>query len=75
MTDRAYLITDSDMEGDDVIRAKTHLAEEVQPLAYLAVCPLLAEYASETLQTLPRIHPLYREFSKVVEIKTPKRDA
>lgn len=74
VTDRAYLITDSDMEGDDVIRAKTHLAEEVQPLAYLAVCPLLAEYASEALQTLPRIHPLYREFSKVVQTKTPKRD-
>lgn len=74
VTDRAWLVTDSDVPGDDVIRAKTHLAEEVQPLAYLAVCPLLAEYASETLQTIPRTHPLYKEFAKVVEIKTPKRD-
>lgn len=73
-TDRAYLITGRDVEGDDVIRTDVSLAEEIQPLAYLAVCPLLAEYASETLGTLNRRHPLFHEMNAAVATKTPKRE-
>ena len=57
ITPRVILITNQSLKGDDIISTKVSLKEELQPLAYLAVCPLLSEYASESLQTI-KGHPL-----------------
>lgn len=63
--------SDPAIEDTSVIKANTEIKEELNPLAYLAVCPLLAEYASETLQS--KNHPLYEIMKKKVVTKAIKR--
>lgn len=51
VTNRAYLITDRDLDDPDTIKTDIHIAEPLNPLAYLAVAPLIADHVSETLNT------------------------
>lgn len=71
VTDKAYLITDMQTDDPDAITTKVHIREELNPLAYLAVMPLIAEYASETLQS--KSHPLYLNFREKISIKSNKK--
>lgn len=62
-------------ESDDpnVISTKVELIDEVMPLAYLAVAPLLADFACGRLTT-PE-HPLLEEFGKKLATKSRKHPA
>lgn len=72
VTDKAYIVTNHPKEDEDAITSSGELPEEILPLAYLSVAPLLAEFASETLET--KSHPLFSNLWKAVEIKTKKKD-
>ena len=67
VTDRAYLITDQKTDDPDAIRADTHIHQLLNPLAYLAVAPLLAEYVQETKHT--DRHPLNEPFRDLIRTK------
>ncbi len=71
ITDHTILITGHKTDDPDAICTEVTLKQELQPLAYLAVCPLLAEYASETLQT--KMHPLYTALRQAVSTKSQKK--
>ncbi|MDO4378633.1 MAG: SIS domain-containing protein [Erysipelotrichia bacterium] len=72
VTDKVYMITDKPQIGEDVISTSVSIPEEILPLAYLAVAPLLAEYSSQALET--KYHPLFSNLWKAVEIKTKKKE-
>lgn len=72
VTDKAYIITNRPMPNEDAIITDITLPEEILPLAYLAVAPLLAEYASQAMET--KYHPLFGNLWKSVEIKTKKKE-
>lgn len=71
VTDRAYLVTGSQTDDPDAISTSIQLPEEINPLAYLAVCPLLAEFASEALAT--KMHPLYGGLREAISTKSNKK--
>ena len=55
-------------DDPDVINTSVELMDEVMPLAYLAVAPLLADFASHRLE-IPQ-HPLLESFQKKVATKS-----
>ena len=71
VTDHAYIITSQATDDPDAIKSVTQVNQMVQPLAYLAVCPLLANFASREL-TAPGC-PLNREFHQLVQTKSRKK--
>ncbi|MBR0138163.1 MAG: SIS domain-containing protein [Erysipelotrichaceae bacterium] len=71
VTDRAILITSQPTDDPEAITSKTVVNEMVMPLAYLAVCPLLANVASQE-HTLGR-NPLLTQFSKQLQTKSRKK--
>ena len=71
VTDRAYLVTSAPVDDDKAITTSVELNELVNPLAYLAVCPLLAEFAQQSLDT--KMHPLYTHFRGAVSTKSRKK--
>lgn len=71
ITDHAFIITARDTEDSNAITTSVRINEMVMPLAYLAVCPLLANYASNELNV--RSHPLARNFYMHVQTKSRKK--
>jgi len=67
VTDRAYIITDRKTDDPDAIRTDVHVHQLLNPLAYLAVAPLLAEYVQETKHT--GRHPLNEPFRDLIQAK------
>ncbi|MBE6123481.1 MAG: SIS domain-containing protein [Erysipelotrichaceae bacterium] len=67
VTDRAYIVTDQRTDDPDAIRTGVHVQELLNPLAYLAVAPLLAEYVQETKNT--DYHPLNKRFREIITVK------
>ena len=57
-------------DDPEVISTKVELMDEVMPLAYLAVAPLLADFASSRLTT--NEHPLLKEFGEKLATKSRK---
>ena len=71
VTDRAYLITSAPVDDEDAITTSIEVNELINPLAYLAVCPLLAEFAQQSLEC--KMHPLYIHFREGVSTKSRKK--
>ncbi len=67
VTDRAYIVTDRKTDDPDAIRTDIHVQQLLNPLAYLAVAPLLAEYVQETKHT--DRHPLNEPFRDLIRTK------
>ena len=57
-------------QDPDVISTDVELIDEVMPLAYLAVAPLLGDFASKRLTV--EEHPLLEEFQKKLATKSKK---
>ncbi len=68
VTDRTYLIGSASTCDHNTVAAEK-IDSLISPLAFLASAPLIAQYASGTLNT--KGHPLQKEFGQIVSIKTP----
>ncbi len=73
VSDKTYIVTNDPRDGEDAITTDVVLPEEILPLAYLAVAPLLAEFAQQTLKT--DYHPLYAKFKAAVPVKSARHGA
>jgi len=67
---QVILVKCGESNDPDVISTKVELIDQVMPLAYLAVAPMLANFASRKL-SLPE-HPLLKKFDEKVSTKSKK---
>ena len=70
INEHSILVKCQHSEDPDVISTDVELMDEVMPLAYLAVAPLLADFASRQLSVAE--HPLLKEFEAKVATKSKK---
>ena len=70
VTDRLCLVKCGEAKDENTISTKVELMDEVMPLAYLAVCPILANFASNELKA--ERHVLCNRFRDKVGIKSSK---
>ena len=70
VTDRLCLVKCGESADVNTISTKVELMDEVMPLAYLAVCPILANFASNELRS--ERHVLCNKFREKVGIKSNK---
>lgn len=68
--EQSILVKCGKTDDPDVICTDVEVMDEVMPLAYLAVAPILADYASQRL-TVPE-HPLMGDFEKKLSTKSQK---